>query len=474
MKTTNITRFSVIGLSHRTAPVDVREQFALGGALARRLLDDLHQENVFAEALILDTCNRTEVYFVDNSAAEPLDYLLDHIARLKNTRATSDRSAFYRHDGLAAVEHLFRVSASLDSQIVGEQQILGQVKEAYRVALEARMARFLLNKMMHAAFRVGKRVQSETELGRGSASVAQAAVELARQIFSSLEGLTVLLVGAGQTAEAAARALLRTGVSRLIVANRTPQRAARLAKVLLKPGADKDDALQESEEPTCPALSRQDDGDRSAVQPPPLPREKTLATEVITLEDIPSVIATTDLMITSTGSPQPVLTYKALARGFRRSGRSQLVIDIAVPRDVEPRLGRLDNVFLYNIDDLDRLVNENLDRRRQEIPRVEAIIEDEVQQFTRWLDALQVTPTIQLLREHLEALQRLQIDRYCKQFSQADREKLAQFTNTLCNKILHQPLTFLRRLTEEGSASEVLATTEIIRQMFGLDSREQR
>ena len=472
MKTTDITRFSVIGLSHRTAPVDVREQFALPDGLARRLLDDLHQGNVFEEALVLDTCNRTEVYFVDSGAAAPLDCLLDHIARLKRTRPAADVSAFYRHDGLAAVRHLFRVTASLDSQIVGEHQILGQVKDAYRLALEARMAKFLLNKALHSAFRVGKRVQTETELGRGSASVAQAAVQLARQIFSSLAGITVLLVGAGPTAEAAARALIRTGVSRLIVANRTPERAVRLAEVLLKPGAGKDDVVPESEEPTCPALSPQNDGDRSAVQPSPVPRDRALVTEVITLEDIPSVIATTDLVITSTGSPQPILTHKALARCLRRGRRSLLIIDIAVPRDVDPRLGRLANVFLYNIDDLDRLVSETIDRRRQEIPRADAIVEDEVQQFAKWLDTLQVAPTIQLLRGHFDALQRSQIDRYGKQFSQADREKLAEFSNTLCKKILHQPLTFLRKFTEEASTSEVLAATEMIRRMFGLDSRE--
>jgi len=471
VKTMDIAKLSVIGLSHHTAPVDVREQFALPGGLARRLLNDLHQGNVFEEALVLDTCNRTEVYFVDSGAAAPLDCLLDHIARLKHARPAAEASAFYRHDGLAAVRHLFRVAASLDSQIVGEHQILGQVKDAYSLALEARMAKFLLNKALHCAFRVGKRVQTETELGQGSASVAQAAVQLARQIFSSLGGITALLVGAGQTAEAAARALIHTGVSRLIVANRTPERAAQLAEDLLRSGAGKDDSGEGLEEPTCPAPLRQD-GQKQPAEATSLPEAAPPAADVIALEDVPSVISTVDLVITSTGSPQPILTHEALARRLRRGGRSLLIIDIAVPRDVDPRLGELANVFLYNIDDLDRLVSETIDRRRQEIPRADAIVEDEVRQFAKWLDTLQVAPTIQLLRGYLDALQRSQIDRYGKQFSQADREKLAEFSNTLCKKILHQPLTFLRKFTEEASTSEVLEATEMIRRMFGLDSRE--
>ncbi|MDP6381348.1 MAG: glutamyl-tRNA reductase, partial [Phycisphaerae bacterium] len=228
---------SVIGVNHRTAPVDVREKVSLPGDLARRLLQTVRAEKIFEEAMVLDTCNRTEVYFVSNSsedgAGDTLDHLVAHIAEVKQAPAIAYTSFFYRHDGQSAVGHLFRVAASLDSQIVGEHEILDQIKGAYRTAMEARSARFLINKLMHWALRVGKRVQTETDLGRGTASVPQAAVELARHVFSSLEGKTVMLLGAGQTAESAAVALVRCGAGHVIVANRTLSRAEELAGRLL-------------------------------------------------------------------------------------------------------------------------------------------------------------------------------------------------------------------------------------------------
>jgi len=223
-------KLSIIGISHRTAPVEVRERYALTGDLAGRFLRAAHSENVFEEAMVLDTCNRTELYFVPAAAGDCLDNFLGHVAGLKGISGDVDKSVFYRHDGRAAVGHLFSVAAALDSQIVGEHQILGQLKDAYRLAAEERTARFLLNRLMHRAFRVGKRTQSETQLGRGSVSVASAAADLAAQIFSDMGDKTVLLVGAGQTAEAAARGLISAGVKRVVVANRTLSRAEELAR----------------------------------------------------------------------------------------------------------------------------------------------------------------------------------------------------------------------------------------------------
>ncbi len=215
---------SVIGINHRNAAVDVRERFALPSDLAKKLLRTIRAEKIFSEALVLDTCNRTEVYFVNKTQKDSLKHLLGHVAQLKQTSPLADTSVFYHHQGLDMVRHLFRVAGALDSQMVGEHQILGQLKNAYRLALDAGTVRFLLNKLLHWAFRVGKRVQTQTQLGRGSLSIATSAVELAGQVFSKLSGKTVLLAGAGETAELAAQALLRCGVSELIVANRTRQR----------------------------------------------------------------------------------------------------------------------------------------------------------------------------------------------------------------------------------------------------------
>ena len=469
---------SVIGLNHRTAPVAVREQFALTGDLAGRLLHRLRQEDIFQETLVLDTCNRTEVYFVARDVPDPLGYLLGHIGQLKQAPPPADTSVFYRYNGLDAVRHLFRVAAALDSQVVGEHQILGQVRDAYRQAIEARTAKFLLNKLLHWAFRAGKRVRTETDLSRGCSSVAQAAVEMARQILSTLAGKTVLLIGAGQTAEAAARALLREGIGRLIVANRTPARAQQLADDLLKPQPQKDaqslddDASEAPGPEGCPALAHQP-ADAQPEKPASGSSRLPLRTDTVALEDLPSVVSAADLIISSTGSAEPVLTYEALAGEFRRSGGSVIILDIAVPRDVDPRLAELPNVFLYSIDDLDLLVTANLDRRRQEVPRAEAVVEDEVQQFRRWLDTLQVAPTIQLLRQHFDALRKAQVARYGKQFSDADRDQIDRFTRNLCGRMLHGPLAFLRGCSEEAPTSEVLATVEIIRRMFNLDALDR-
>jgi glutamyl-tRNA reductase len=333
-------KICVIGLNHHTAPVHVRERVSLAGGLAPELLRAMREEKIFQEAVVLDTCNRTEVYYVPGERDDAIEHMLAHIAQLKGTTPLEDTSAFYRHEGLEAVAHLFRVTAGLDSQVVGEDEILGQVRAAYSQAVQARTARFLLNRLMHRALRVGKRVRTETELGQGSASVAQAAVELARHVFSSLEGKVVLLVGAGQTAELAARALIRSGAARLIVANRTLSRAEKLAADLLSAeGVDEAAVRAACKEPDdeaparCPALP---------LLAPECTLEDTeaagLTARAVELPQIPSVIGEVDLVISSTGAQGYVLRHEDLADHLRRLGHSLLIVDIAVPRDVDPRL----------------------------------------------------------------------------------------------------------------------------------------
>lgn len=476
-----MAELSVIGISHRTAGVVLRERLALPSDAVTRLLSALRVENVFSESLVLATCNRTECYFVPHRPCDAVAYFVDHVAKVKGGTPVTETAAFYRYDDLEAVRHLFRVAASLDSQIVGEHQILGQVKDAYRRAVEARSAGFLLNKLLHWAFRVGKRVQTETGLGRGSASVAAAAVELAEHLFSSLADKTVLVVGAGETAESAARALLRSGASRLIVANRTVERARQLADDLLRaPPAGKcapedDSAGDVAEATSCPALVAEATAEAGA--PPadtPVADFHRPATEAVGLDDLPAAVALADLVIASTGAAQPVLTYDSLAGTLRRRSRSILIIDIAVPRDVDERLGRLDNVFLYNIDDLDRLVAANLEKRRQEIPRAEAIVELEVEQFGRWLASREVAPTIRLLQERLATIQRAHLERHGRRFSDADREQLERFCQALVSQILHKPLAMLKSLSVEGTTSERLATIDMLRRLFDLDSPDEQ
>lgn len=470
---------SVIGISHRTAPVHIREQVCLPGELSLQLLHTIRREKIFQEALVLDTCNRTEVYFVTAHREDPLQHLLAHAARLKGAPPVRDISFFYRHDGLAAVSHLFHVAASLDSQIVGEDEILGQVKKAYSLAVQAGTARLLLNKLLHWALHAGKCVRTETDLGRGSSSVPQAAVELSRQIFSTLAGKKVLLVGAGQTARLAARALIRGGAGTLVVANRTLRRAQQLSENLLGTSGAEESALRTARvnDPDPNDLTRQahalvepecsvDSASSQAGHAGP-------ATRAVDLGQIPSLIAEVDLVICSTGSPDLVLGNDALAPRLGRIEHPLLIVDIAVPRDVDPRLGELPNVFLYNIDDLDRLVAENMERRRLEIPKARAIIEREVQQFGSWLDSRQMVPSIELLQQRFELLQEAEIRRYWNRFSPSERRELERFARGLCKKILHKPISYLRELSASHSGSDGLVAVDLIRRIFDLDSAEQ-
>jgi glutamyl-tRNA reductase len=474
---------SVIGISHRTAPVELRELFSLPGEQAREFLRAVREEAVLDEALVLDTCNRTEVYVVSHERQEGLEHVLGPIRKLKGLSVPAEPAAFYRYDGLEAVRHLFRVASSLESQIVGEHQILGQVKEAYRLAVEERTAQFVLNRLLHAAFRAGKRVQTDTELGHGSASIAQVAVELAQVVFSSLEGKTVLFVGAGETAQLAARAVMRGGAKRLIVANRTLARAQEAADMLLRSQAGEAscrDVWEAGGDPfdelpiRCPALLRlrPDLAAERRTHAQGTPSVPAVTTHAITLEGIPGVIGGADLVISATAAPEPVLTHEKLAGALRRLGHPLVIIDVAVPRDVDQKLGKLPNVYLHDIDDLNRLVERNLQRRRAEVPHAEAIIGDEVERFAQWIEGLQLTPMIKLLQKHMEALQQAEISRYGRQFA-VDSEQLHRFTQSLCQKILHKPLTFLREVNKNGRDGESLQALEFVRRMFDLDSIEE-
>lgn len=463
---------AVLSVSYKTAPVTVRERVSLSPDQVRQLLRVIREEGIFDEAVILSTCNRTEIYSSGGDETS-VPHLLEHLGQLKGAPAP-EASLLVGLRGLPAVTHLFRVAATLESQIVGEHEIMGQVKEAYRLAVEARTARFLFNKLMHRAFHVGSRIAQETRLGQGAAGVASAAVDLARQIFTSLAGKTVLLVGAGQTAEAAAVNLISAGAGTLIVANRTFERGQQLAQHLARrfnrPAAPPAGAADAGGQIRCPAWLKYV-ADHCSLFAPAAPA-RALATRAIRLDEIASVIGQVGLVVSSTGSSEPVLRSAELGAVLARSGQPLLIVDIAVPRDAEAKLGELSNVFLYNIDDLDRLVAENLDRRRQEVPLAEAIIEYEVEQFDKWLRSLAVVPTIKRLQQHVEALQLAEIERYGRRFGPERRQDLEAFARGLCGKILHDPIAFLRQASTNGGEGD-LAAADMVRRMFGLTQDEQ-
>lgn len=464
-------KLTVLGLDYRTAAVELRERVALSNDQVMRLLGIITAEKLFAEAMIVSTCNRTEFYLAGHEdSASLLPHLLGHVAQVKGAEPMTRPEAFFRHDAVEAVRHLFRVCGSLESQVVGEHEIMGQVKTAYKLACDARTAKFLLHKLLHCAFRAGKRVMTETTLGQGTASVAQAAVDLAAQVFARLKGKTVMLIGAGATAETAAQALLRSGVRRLIVANRTLYKAEQLAGDFvqwLSQQAARDAA---SDGPRCPALGAML---AECKLPPAEPAWGELEARAIGLEDVAANVGGADLIISSTGAQDLVLTREKLLPVLSGRRRPLLMIDIAVPRDIDPKLAKAPNVFLYNIDELEALVNLNVRRRMEEVPRAAAIVDDEVEQFQQWFSSLDVVPTIQELEQRLRAMQQAEVERYLRKVPPEAREHMQELARTLCNKILHDPIVYLKQLAGRNGSAD-LSALQTLREIFRLDSTEKR
>ena len=422
---------AVVGVSHRTAPVEVRERLVFGRAELPAALARLREEGHAEEAALLSTCNRTEVYITvpDMQAGEAAVRAL-----LAERLADSPEHAaryLYLHRDRAAVDHVFRVAAGLDSMILGEPQIQGQVKEAYQAAKETTTPAgpavgTVLNRLFQMSLGVGGRVRTETDLGRGAASISSAAVELAKKIFGSLAGRRALVLGAGEMSEVTLECLRGEGVRSCVVANRTFERAAELA---------------------------QGWGGRA-----------------VHWEQLGEELPSADIVICSTAAPHPVLTRErvraALPGGVKRP---LCIIDIALPRDVDPRVGDEPNVFLYNIDDLQQIVDANLGRREQELPRAEAIIGEETEEFWSWYSGLVVVPTIRDLRARGEALRAEEVEKTLRRLSHLpaeDRAAVEALTRSLLNKLLHTPTVRLREAAGNGRGTTALDT---VRYLFELD-----
>ena len=470
---------SATGINHREASVEERERLSLTRDEVRAFLHETSHSGLLDEALVLDTCNRTEIYFVEGEKNVEARQVMERACHMKGAELPEERELLYGYSGLDAVTHLFRVAAGLDSQVVGEDEILGQVKDAYSQAHSAGATDVVLNKLLHRAFRVGKRVRTETLLSQGAGSVPQAAVELAEQMFSRLEDRRALLIGAGETAETAARALLNAGVGYLAVANRTLERAEGLADRLAA-------AINQSakwrttpcgvrtveQQCVCPALERLSSGAECDGGIPE--KRPTMPTfRAMELDAVPESLTQFDVAISSTGAPDYILPQEGMLKSHTALSDPLLMVDIAVPRDVDPRMGKLDNVFLYNIDDLDALVQKNQERRRKEISRAEAIVDEEAEWFRRWMDVRRVVPTIKELRARMKELQRAEIEKYGDNFESSDREELEKFARSLCRKILHEPITYLRRAAEGSTDGEYVAAAEAVREIFNLADEEE-
>lgn len=418
----------VLGVNHRTAPLDVRERFAHGahevpGALARVIAAGA------TGGVLLSTCNRTEFYLVsdDEPALETVWSLLGERLDAVPPSSGGVREYGYIVRDRDAVRHLYRVSSGLDSMILGESQIQGQVREAWEASRA--QAGPVLHRLFQTALHVGSRVRTETGLGRGTASAASAGVAVAGKIFGDLAGRHALILGAGDMAELAATCLSDQGVQITLVANRTQERARAIAERL---------------------------GGRA-----------------VSLEEAWAHFATTDIALCSTAAPHAVVTWERVGPVIaQRGGRPLCILDLAVPRDVDPAVAQIENVFLYDVDDLQTVAAQATTRRRDEIPAAERIVEEETDLFWAWYGGLGVVPTIKELRTRLDQLRAVELERALRQLgalSPEDRARVEQFSQSLMNKFLHQPTLALKAAAEEGRGYGLL---EAVRRLFGMESHE--
>jgi glutamyl-tRNA reductase len=415
----------VAGLSHRNAPVELREQLAVDEDKLRELLRDVAATGVVREALILSTCNRVEVYAIADVPGEARTATFRQLCRHRGVEPASVETVLYTHADGEAVRHAFRVASSLDSMMIGEPQILGQVKNAFALAQSCETVGPALHTLFTQAFTVAKKVRTETEIARHAVSVSFAAVELAKKIFAGLDGKAVLLVGAGKMSELAARHLIEQGAFPLYVANRTWARAQELARAL--------------------------------------------AGTAVPFDELPTALAAVDIVITSTGAPEPVVKREMVQPVVHtRRGRPLFFIDIAVPRDVEDSVDTLDGVYCYDIDDLKQVVDANIRERLREAHRAEALVEREVAKFLARLGDVEVIPTIVSLRERLEIIRSGEVKRTLARLPGATpetREAIEALSAAIVNKILHAPITKLRESSRAGSPRSWL---ELVHELFGL------
>ena len=416
----------LIGVSHKSAPIAVRERLAFSEDACATSLRELVDGELIREGLIVSTCNRVEVLTettsgrFDDGAERVIQFL---------TRSDVPRNFFeanlYKHVDDSAVRHLFRVASSLDSLVVGEPQVLGQVRKAYSIALDAGTAGRVLNRLVHHAFRVAKRVRTETGIGANAVSISYMAVELGKKIFDSLKGQTALLVGAGEMAELSARHLVNAGISRVLVANRTDTSARQLAE--------------------------------------------TFGGEAVNFSRLADYLAEADVVICSTGADEYVVTEEmARAALHKRRNRPSFFIDISVPRNIDPAIGKIPNMFVFDIDDLESVITSNIREREREAERAELIVESEIMQFQQSLRALDAGPAIGTFRQTLQDVAKLEFYRRRAQLGELTPEQeraIQALLLSTVNKISHPVLSQLRHSYDASDADKI----EAWRDLFGLE-----
>lgn len=418
----------VIGLNHKTASIEIREKIAFNGSKLSEAIDIFKTSPEVRENAILSTCNRVEIYAVVkdiNSGIEHIKKILSDFHQV--SRDFLDKS-LYVYAGRKALRHIFRVASSLDSMIVGEPQILGQLKDAFDFALKKKSSGVLLNKLMKKAISAAKRIRTETRIAENAVSISFAAVELAKKIFEDLSTKTFMLIGAGEIAELAARHLISNGVKDVFVTNRTYERAMELA--------------------------REFDG------------------KVVEFDDFIQELIHTDIVICSTGAPTYILMKEQMHTIMKqRKNKPVFIIDISVPRNIDPEINNIDNIYLYNIDDLQGVIDINIEERSREAEKAEGIIDIEVDTLLKWYASLSTVPAIIALRDKAEAIRKEELEKAIRKLDGLNEEEIKSIealTNSIVHKLIHPPTAALKSAEEDRES--LIAT---IKKLYGIDGEEE-
>ncbi len=420
---------TLVGLSHKTAPVEIREKLTFPANRQEDALARLTASDAVSEAVIVSTCNRTEIYAVTADGHDGPGAIIDFAADYHDLDRHELVRYLYISEGDAVVKHLFRVVASLDSMVLGEAQILGQVKEAYEHAFSAGATGRIFNKLFRQSFEVGKRVRTETEIGENAVSISYAAVELAKRVFDNLQGRCVMILGAGKMSELTAKNLVGAGVTRTLVANRTYERAVELAE--------------------------------------------RFNGEAVPYGDLFERMREADIVISSTAATEYVITKDKVSDVVHKRRDPLFLIDIALPRDIDPACGDISDVFLYNIDDLNGVVSANLEERMREAERAEVIIGEEMREFEAWLESMAVVPTVAAIRAKAEAMRAEEFEKAMKRLgglSEKELKTVELMSQAIVNKMLHGPTERLKKVSGDKYG---IGYIEAARYLYGLDSNPE-
>ena len=418
----------VVGLNHKVADVDVREKLAFNGPKLEEGLMKFRDVPEVLEAVILSTCNRVELYANVKDSRKASENIKSFLSEFHGINRSSLDSGLYIYDSIDAARHIFRVASSLDSMIVGEPQILGQLKAAFELALNKKTTGILLNKLMKKAISVAKRVRTETRIAENAVSISFAAVELAKKIFTDLSKRVFMLLGAGEMAELAAKHLISSGVKEVLVSNRTYNRACDLAQEFNgKP---------------------------------------------VRFEEFIDEMSLADIVICSTGAPSYIVSKSQMQKVMKeRKQRQVFIIDISVPRNIDPEINDLENVYLYNVDDLQGVVDSNVFERKKEAEKAERIIDEEMETFLKWQSTLDSVPTIVSIREKAEEMKKEELDKLfhkMPELGEKEREAIKYMATALTNKLIHPPTAALK---EDSEDKDILVAT--IRKLYGIDGKKE-